>query len=122
MSGLITKMPTLLIAGPARSGKTSVAAGLLALARRTGRSAAYAKTFSAGGEADADHAFASGALADGLDIASEPAPRAMIAPLGSGFVDLLRSEAGTIIIEAAEGSTSSELAGALDTWVLEVQA
>ena len=34
-----------------RSGKTSVAAGLLAHLRATGRTAAYAKTFSADGEA-----------------------------------------------------------------------
>ena len=68
-------MPTLFITGPARSGETSVAAGLLAHARNAGLAAAYCKPFSADGEADADHAFASGALADGLDIAVRPASR-----------------------------------------------
>ena len=90
--------------------------------RGAGRSAAACRPFSTADEADADHAFASGALADGLDIAVGPAPRALSAPLDAGFIDLLRSEAETIIVEAAEGSTSSELAWALDARVLEVYA
>lgn len=115
-------MPAILITGPERSGKTSVAAGLLAWLRDSGRSAAYAKPFSADGERDADHAFATGALADGLDIAVGPAPRGMSAPLDTGFIDLLRGEAEVIIVEAAEGSASSGLASALDARVLEVHA
>ena len=115
-------MPTILITGPARSGKTSFAGGLLAWLRDPGRSAAYVKPFSADGDADADHAFASGLLAGGLDIAVGPAPRPLSAPLGDGFLGLLRSEAETIIVEAAEGPTSPELAGALDAQVLEVHA
>ena len=86
------------------------------------RSAASCRPFSTAGEADADHAFASGALADGLDIAVGQAPRALSAPLDAGFIDLLRSEAETIIVEAAERSTSSELAWALDARVLEAHA
>ena len=70
------------------------------------------------GEADVDHAFASGGLADGLGLAVGPAPSPMSAPLDTGFIDLLRSEAVTNIVEAAEGSTSSELAGPLDARVL----
>ena len=41
-------MPTILITGPARSGKTSLAAGLLARLRDSDRSAAYLKPFSPG--------------------------------------------------------------------------
>ena len=80
------------------------------------------KPFSVDGEADADHAFAVGALADGLEIAVGSAPRPMSAPLDAGFIDRLRSEADTIIVEAAESSTSSELAVAIDARVLEVHA
>ena len=46
----------------------------------------------------------------------------MSAPRDASFIDLLRSEAETMIVESAEGSTSSELAGALDARVLELQA
>ena len=118
----MTEMPTLLKTGPERSGKTSVAAGLLAWLRCAGRTATYCKPFSADGEADADHAFAFGALADGLDIAVGPAPRPTSPPLDAGFIGLLRSGAETIIVEAAEGSTSSESAVALDARVLEVHS
>ena len=115
-------MPTPFMAGPERSGKTSVAGGLLAWLWGAGRSAAYDKPFSADVETDADHAFASGTLADGLDIAVGPAPRALSAPFDAGFNDLLRCEAEGIIVEVTEGSISSELAGALDARVLEVHA
>ena len=117
-------MPTILITGPERSGKTSVAAGLLARLRGAGQSAAYVKPFSADGAADGDHAFASGALADTLDIAVGPAPH----PLSAGVdqvveaIGLLRQEAETVVIEAADGSTVSELAAAIDARVLEVHA
>ena len=59
---------------------------------------------------------------DRLDIAVGPALRPSSAPLGADFIDLLRGEADTIIVEAAEGYTSCELAGALDVRVLEVHA
>ena len=103
-------MANLLITSLNRACKTSVACGLLAHLRTTGRTATYAQPFSADSEADADHAFASGAVADGLDIAVGPAPRAMSEPLDASFIDLLRSEAETIVVEAAGGSISSELA------------
>ena len=90
--------------------------------RGAGRFAEYCKSFELDGEADSDHAFASGALADGLDIAVGPAPCTMSAPLDTGFIDVLRSEAETIIVEAAEGSISYELARALDAPALEVRA
>ena len=93
-------MPALLVAG-----------GLLAWLRST----AYCKPFPIYGEADADHVFAPGILDDGLDIAAGPAPRPMSTPLDAGFIDLLRSEDETNIVEAAEGPTSSELVGDLDT-------
>ena len=43
--------------------------------RDAGRTAAYTGAFSADGENDADLAFASGVLADWLDIAVWPAPQ-----------------------------------------------
>ena len=117
-------MPTLLITGPARSGKTSLAAGLLACARDVGRSAAYVKPFSSSADADADHAFAAGVLAETLGITVGPPPR----PL-SGDVDEaarviaeLRDQAGTVIVEAADGSPAADLAEATEARVLEVHA
>ena len=115
-------MPTILIAGPERSGKTSLAAGLLAVARDAGRTAAYCKPFSADESGDTDHAFAAGVLADDLDIAVGLAPLPMSAPLDAGFIDLLLSEAETIIVEAAAGSQATDLAAAIDARVLEVNA
>ena len=117
-------MPTILISGPARSGKTSVAAGLLAWLRDAGRSGAYVKPFSADGAADADHAFASGVLADAIDIAVGPAPRQLSAGVDqvTEAIALLKEEAETVVIETSSGSPVDELAGALDALVLEVHA
>ena len=117
-------MPTILITGPTRSGKTSLAAGLLAHLHNAGRNAAYIKPFSAATESDADHAFASGVLADSLGIAVGPTPR----PLSDGVEDaaaalaMLRDQAGTVIVEVAHGARGAELAGEADTRVLEVHA
>ena len=117
-------MPTLLITGPARSGKTSLAAGLLACARDVDRSAAYAKPFSSSADADADHAFAAGVLAETLGITVGPAPR----PLSAGVDDAgraiaeLRRQHETVIIEAADGSPAADLAEATEARVLEVHA
>ena len=117
-------MPTILITGPERSGKTSLADGLLARLRDAGRSAAYVKPFSADDAADTDHAFASGMLADALDIAVGPAPH----PLSAGVnhvaetIALLKEEAETVVIETSSGSPVDELAGALDARILEVHA
>lgn len=43
----------------------------------TGYSVGYVKPFSAEGEADADHTFAAGVLAEGLDIAISAVPRSL---------------------------------------------
>ena len=111
-------MPTILIAGPARSGKTSLAAGLLAVARDAGRTAAYCKLFSADGEADADHAFAAEVLADALGISVGPPP----GTLSAGAIAELARQHDTLIVEAPEGSSSADLAAAIDARVLEVRA
>ena len=117
-------MPTLLITSATRSGKTSVTAGLLAWLRGARRSAAYTKPFPADGEADADHAFASGVLADGLNIAVGPAPR----PLSAGVSEPLEAlampnaEAEAVVIDAGGGSPAEDLAGAVDARVLDVDA
>ena len=113
-------MPTLLITGPERSGKTSVAAGLPAWLRGVGRTAAYCKPFSADGGPMPTLSLRPALWLMGWISPWWPAPRHMSAPLDACFIDLLRSEAETIIVEAAAGSTSSELAGALDSRVLEV--
>ena len=117
-------MPTILITGPAASGKTSLAYGLLARLRDAGRSAAYCKPFSPTPGADNDHAFASEVLADALDIAVGPAPR----PLSAGVDETvsaiaeLRRQHDTVIVEAADGSPVAELAAAVDARVVEVRA
>lgn len=115
-------MSIILITGPARSGKTSVAGGLLAWLRDVGRSAAYVKPFSPDGAADADHVFASGTLADGLDIAVGPAPGALTGNIDNAVqtIALLRDEAETVVIEVSSGSPADKLAGALDGGILEV--
>ena len=117
-------MPTLLVTGPNRSGKTSVAAGLLARLRAAGRSSAYVKPFSADGAADADHAFASGVLADALDIAVGPAPGPLTGNIDNAVqaIALLISEADTVVVEAADGSPSAELAAALNAPVVEIRS
>ncbi len=117
-------MTTILITGPAAPGKTSLAAGLLVRLRDAGRSAAYVKPFSATPDADADYLFASGVLADALGIAVGPAPH----PLSDDVADaaaaiaVLRDQAGTVIVEVADGSPGAELAQATDARVLEIHA
>ena len=113
-------MPTILVTGPARSGKTALAAGLLACARDAGHTAAYAKPFSAAAADDPDYQFASGILADALDIAVGPASPGI--PEATEAIALLRQEAGTVIIEAADGSHATDLASAVDARVLEIRA
>ena len=117
-------MSVTLIAGPAASGKTSLAAGLLARLRDAGSSAAYVKPFSPSAEADADHAFASGVLADALGIAVGPAPgplSASVADAAAAIAELQRQHE-TVIVEAADGSPAAELADAAGARVLEVCA
>ena len=115
-------MPTILLTGPVRSGKTSLAAGLLALAREGGHNAAYIKPFSATADADADHLFAEGVLARSLGIAVGPAPDSLSANSGDAATSVTRlaEESSTVIIEAAEGSPASDLANAVDARVLEI--
>ena len=117
-------MPTILIAGPARSGKTSLAAGLLSLARNAGRSAACVKPFSADSASDADHLFASEVLADALGIAVGPVPLPLAAPPeeASAAVAELRPNADLVIVELAAGASGDDLATAVDARVLEVHA
>lgn len=117
-------MPTILVTGPDRSGKTSVAAGLLVCARDSGRSAAYAKPFSASGDTDADHAFVAGALADALGVAVGRAPASPSSGVdeAAGAVASLRDGAEVVVVEIAGGSLADELAHALDARVLEVNA
>ena len=99
-------MPAILVTGPNRSGKTSLAAGLVARLHGAGRSAAYCKPFTPDAGADGDLAFAAGVLADALDIAVGPAP----GPLAGGIdnavqaVALLGAEADTVVVEVADGS------------------
>ena len=118
-------MPTFIIAGsPAASGKTSLAYALLSRLRDAGRTAAYCKPFSATPGDDADHAFASGALAHALGIAVGPAPgplSANVADAAAAIAELQRQHE-TVIAEAADGSPAAELADAADARVLEVHA
>ncbi len=117
-------MPTILVTGPARSGKTGLAAGLLARLHSGGRSAAYYKPFTTGAGADGDHAFAAGVLAERLDIAVGPAPGALTDSIDNAVqaIALLDAEAGTVVVEAADGSPATELAAALNAPVLEIRA
>ena len=117
-------MPTILIIGPAASGKTSLAYGLLARLRDAGRSAAYCKPFSPTPGTDDDHAFAAEVLTGAVSIAVGPAPR----PLSAGVDETvstiadLRRQHDTVIVEAADGSPVAELAAAVDARVVEVRA
>ena len=117
-------MPTLLITGAATAGKSSFAYALLARLRDAGRSAAYCKPFSPTPDADADHFFASEVLAGALGIAAGPAPR----PLDGSVDEATAAIAGlahqheTVIVEAADGSPTAELAAAVDARVIEVRA
>ena len=117
-------MPTILIAGSSRSGKTSVAAGLLVHARDSDRSAAYAKPFSPAGSADADHAFASGTLAESLGIVTGPPPGPMSNDLEDAVANIamLRDRSGTVIVEHPAAPPGADLADEVDARVLEVVA
>ena len=115
-------MPTILITGPARSGKTSLAAGLLTHLRDTGRTAAYAKPFSSAAADDPDHPFATQVLASGLGISTGPSPLPLTASADdvATAIAQMRDQAETIIIEAADNSPATELAQALDASVVEI--
>lgn len=116
-------MPTILITGPAASGKTSFAYGLLARLRDAGRSAAYCKPFSPTPGADDDHAFASEVLAEALGIAVGPSPRppdSDVADTAAAIAELARQH-DVVIVEAA-GSPAAGLAAAVDARVVEVRA
>ena len=115
-------MPTILVTGPARSGKTSFAYGLLARLRDAGRSAAYCKPFSPAPEADADHVFASEVLAGALGIAAGPAPRPLSGSVDEAAAAIaeLRRQHETVIVEAAGGSPAAELAAAIRARVAAV--
>ena len=115
-------MPTLLITGPDRSGKTSLAAGVLAQLRSAGRSAAYAKPFSPLGDSDPDHAFASTILADAWGITVGPAPSALSGNAGNAPAAVAgpSGSTGTVVVELDDGAQAGHLAGAVDARVLEV--
>ena len=115
-------MPTILIAGSSRSGKTSIAAGLLVHARDSGRTAAYAKPFSSAGDADADHAFASGTLAEtlGITVGPPPSPLSNDVEDASADVAMFRDQAGTVIVEHSAAPPGADLADEVDARVLEI--
>ena len=115
-------MPTTLITGPAGSGKSSLAYGLLALARDAGRSAAYGKPFSSTPDTDPDHAFASSVLTEALGVAVGPKPSADSednAAAPSAITDLAR-QSDVVVVEAADGSPAGELATAIDARVIQI--
>ncbi len=121
-------MPVILITGPARSGKTSLAYALLSRLRNAGRSAAYCKPFSATPEADADHLFASDALAGALGLAAGPPPSPLTASAAeaAAVIAQLRQRHETVIVEAADGGAdgrakAGELAAAAGARTLEVR-
>ena len=116
-------MPTILVTGPAHSGKTSVAAGLLTLARDAGLTSAYFKPFSADEANDADHAFASAILAETLGITFGPAPlpaaQASATEGAANTIAQLRGNSDLVIVELAAGAPVDDLA-TVDARVLEV--
>ena len=115
-------MPTTLIIGPAGSGKSSVAYGLLALARDAGRSAAYCKPFSAHPDNDADFLFASEELAEALGIAVGPQPLPVTEELGdtTSAITALSRQSDIVVVEIAEGSLAPQLALAIDARVIQI--
>ena len=117
-------MPIILITGPAATGKTSFAYGLLAHLRDAGRSAAYCKPFSATPDADSDHLFVAEVLADALGIAVGPQPRPLDGDMSKVTASIaeLGRQYEAIIVEAADGSPAAELAAAVDARVIEVRA
>ena len=115
-------MSTILVTGPARSGKTSIAYGLLALLRAAGRSAAYCKPFSANPGNDADWLFTSGELAEALGIAVGPQPAAITGELdaiASALSDLYRDN-DAVVVDLADSSLGSQLADASGARIVEV--
>lgn len=117
-------MPTILITGAPDAGKTALAAALLSRLRDVGRTAAYYKPHSAAPGGDADHAFASNALAADLGIAVGPPPMALsgdVAIAGDAIAELRRGH-DAVVVEAAPGAPVAELADAADARIIEVQA
>ena len=115
-------MPVVLITGPTGAGKSSLAYGLLARSSEAGHSAAYCKPFSAAPDQDADHAFATAALAGALGIAVGPAPRPLdggVDDASSAIAELARQHEA-VIVEAADGSPAAELAYAVDASMVQV--
>ena len=114
-------MPAILINGPAGSGKTSLAYGLLARLRETGRSAAYCKPFSPTPDADADYVFASEVLVGSLGISAGPPPRAIsqdVNDLAPAVQELSRQN--QIVVETTDGSPAVALAEAVDARAVEI--
>ena len=117
-------MSTILITGAPNAGKTALAAALLSRLRDAGRTAAYYKPHSAAPGGDADHAFASTALAAALGIAvgPPPMPPAGDAAIAADAIAELRRGHDAVVVEAALGAPVAELAEAADARILEVQA
>ena len=115
-------MPAILITGTPSSGKTSLAAGLLAHLRDAGLPAAYAKPFSRSADSDDDHAFASRVLADALGITVGPAPGPMTSDVEDAAADvsLLRDQSGTVIVEIPNSPLGADLAEETGARVLEI--
>lgn len=115
-------MPTILVSGTSRSGKTSLAYGLLARLRDAGRTVAYCKPFSTTPDADADCTFAAEVLAGALGIAVGPAPRPLdggVDESASAIAELARQH-DTVVVEATDGSPATDLAAATNARVVEV--
>ena len=115
-------MPVIVITGPARSGKSSVAYGLLALLRSAGRSAAYCKPFSTAPGADADHRFASDVLTESLGVAVGEPPRPISEDVAdvSAAITALSRQNDAVVVEAAEGPLFPQLVEATGARVVEV--
>ena len=114
-------MPTILITGAPNAGKTALAAALLSRLRDAGRSAAYYKPHSAAPGGDADHAFASTALAAALGIAVGPPPMfpSGDVAIAADAIAELRRRHDAVIVETAP---DAGLADAADARIIEVQA
>ncbi len=115
-------MPAILITGPSRSGRTSLAAGILTHLRNAGRTAAYAKPFSPSTGSDSDQRFAADVLANALGITVGPAPSSLTGATGDAAASIsgLSNQAETVIVEATSGSPAENLAAAIDARVIEI--
>ena len=114
-------MPAILINGPAGSGKTSLAYGLLARLRDTGRPAAYCKPFSPTPDADADYVFASEVLVEALGISAGQVPRPLdgsVAETAASIAEISRQN--VVVIEATDGSPAVALAEAVYARAVEI--